>query len=375
MADPGKTEKPTPKKKEEARKKGQVAKSQEINSTLNVIVGFVMLFIAGDYMMFGIKQLAAHYWGNAFTMKITEETVILMAQDLIVKVIMLMAPIFAAVFITAVISNIIQVGFNISFEPLKPKISNINPVQGMKRMFSLRSLVELFKSIIKIAIIGYIFWSTVKKVMNDIFMTPLMDMETYFAFAAGTAMKLTAKIMGAFIVFSLADFLYQKWQYDDNLKMTKQEVKDEYKQLEGDPMIKSRIRSIQREMARKRMISEIPQADVVITNPTHVAVALKYDEKGEKAPFIVAKGMNFMAEKIKEIARKNRVVIVENPPLARSLVKLELGWEIPPDLFQAVAEILAFVNQTKGKIRLDENEKKVDNKTLRDDIIPYIGGS
>lgn len=181
--------------------------------------------------------------------------------------------------------------------------------------------------------------------------------------------------MGAFIVFSLADFLYQKWQYDDNLKMTKQEVKDEYKQLEGDPMIKSRIRSIQREMARKRMISEIPQADVVITNPTHVAVALKYDEKGEKAPFIVAKGMNFMAEKIKEIARKNRVVIVENPPLARSLVKLELGWEIPPDLFQAVAEILAFVYQTKGKIRLDENEKKVDNKTLRDDIIPYIGGS
>jgi flagellar biosynthetic protein FlhB len=375
MAEPGKTEKPTPKKKEEARKKGQVAKSQEINSTLNVLAGFVILLVAGEYMMFGIKQFAAHYWGNAFTYKITEESVIIMMQSMTGKLLMLMAPMFAAVFITAVISNIIQVGFHITFEPLKPKISNINPVQGMKRMFSLRSLVELIKSIIKIAIIGYIFWSTVRKVMNDIFMTPLMDMETYFSFAAGTALKLAAKIVGAFIVFSLVDFLYQKWQYNDNLKMSKQEVKDEYKQLEGDPLIKSRIRSIQREMARKRMISEIPQADVVITNPTHVAVALKYDESGEKAPFIVAKGMNFMAEKIKEIARKNRVVIVENPPLARTLVKLELGWEIPPEMFQAVAEILAFVYQTKGKIRLDENEKKVDNKPLRDDIIPYIGGS
>ncbi|MBN2755505.1 MAG: EscU/YscU/HrcU family type III secretion system export apparatus switch protein, partial [Candidatus Goldbacteria bacterium] len=153
MAEPGKTEKPTPKKKEEARKKGQVAKSQEINSTLNVLAGFVILLVAGEYMMFEIKQFAAHYWGNAFTYKITEESVIIMMRSMIGRLLMLMAPMFAAVFITAIISNIIQVGFHITFEPLKPKMSNINPVQGMKRMFSLRSLVELIKSIIKIAII------------------------------------------------------------------------------------------------------------------------------------------------------------------------------------------------------------------------------
>jgi flagellar biosynthetic protein FlhB len=158
--------------------------------------------------------------------------------------------------------------------------------------------------------------------------------------------------------------------------MSKQEVKDEMRQMEGDPLVKSRIRQIQRESARKRMISEIPKADVVITNPTHVAIALRYRENEDDAPKIVAKGINLMAEKIKDIARKNSIVIVENPPLARTLVKLEVGWSITQDLFQAVAEILAFVYQAKGKIRLEENDKKVDNDILNDNYIPYpeIGG-
>jgi flagellar biosynthetic protein FlhB len=184
------------------------------------------------------------------------------------------------------------------------------------------------------------------------------------------------KIVVAFIVFSILDYLYQRYEFDDSLKMSKQEVKDEMKQMEGDPLVKSRIRQIQREFSRKRMISEIPRADVVITNPTHVAVALRYDEGKDEAPKVVAKGINLMAEKIKDIAREHNVVIVENPPLARTLIKLDVGWSITQDLFQAVAEILAFVYQAKGKIRLDEKGKKVDNTILNDKYIPYpeIGG-
>jgi flagellar biosynthetic protein FlhB len=192
-------------------------------------------------------------------------------------------------------------------------------------------------------------------------MTPLMDIDTYFNFAATAVYKLGMKIVIAFIVFAIIDYLWQRYDYEDNLMMSKQEVKDELKQLEGDPLIKSRIRSIQREMARKRMISEIPQADVVITNPTHVAVAVRYKEGKDNAPVIVAKGKNLMAEKIKEIARKNSVIITENPPLARELVKLEIGWEIPGELFQAVAEVLAFVYQAKGKIKLEDSGEKVHN--------------
>jgi flagellar biosynthetic protein FlhB len=375
MAEPGKTEKATPKKKEEARKKGQVARSQEINSALNVIVGFVVLFVSGAYMLTIIKNLASHYWGNIATIQINMDSVGGLIRFLTEKLLLIMAPLFVALFITAILSNILQIGFHISFEPLKPKLSNINPGQGLKRMFSVRSLVELVKAVVKIGIIAYIFWGTVKKILNDIFMTPLMDIETYFKFAASAAMTLTMKVMVAFIVFAILDYLYQRWQYEDNLKMTKQEIKDEYKQLEGDPQIKGRIRQLQREMSRKRMISEIPQADVVITNPTHIAVALKYDDKSEKAPIIVAKGKGFVAEKIKQIARENRVIIVENPPLARTLVQLQVGWEIPGEMFQAIAEILAYVYQAKGKIRLDENEKKLDNKNLEHNLLPYSGGN
>ncbi|HDQ26028.1 MAG TPA: EscU/YscU/HrcU family type III secretion system export apparatus switch protein, partial [bacterium] len=224
-------------------------------------------------------------------------------------------------------------------------------------------------------VIGYIFYTTIKKLMNDIFMTPLMDIDTYLAFAVDSVFGLGIKVVFAFIVFSILDYLYQKYDYEDNLKMSKQEVKDELKQMEGDPLVKARIKSIQRELARNRMISEIPEADVVITNPTHIAVALRYKEGADEAPVIVAKGINLMAEKVKEIARQNSVIIVENPPLARALVKLEVGWQIPSDLFQAIAEILAFVYQAKGKIKLEENAKKSDNILDNDIYLPNPGGS
>jgi flagellar biosynthetic protein FlhB len=293
------------------------------------------------------------------------------------RFIMIMLPLLASVFVMGILSNVAQFGFIVSFESMKPSMDKINPGKGFKRIFfSKRFIFEIIKAVFKIVIILYIAYSTVKKILNEIFLTPLMDINTYLSFSADTIYRLGMKIVVAFVVFSILDYLYQRYEFEDSLKMSKQEVKDEMRQMEGDPLVKSRIRQIQRESARKRMISEIPKADVVITNPTHVAIALRYRENEDDAPKIVAKGINLMAEKIKDIARKNSIVIVENPPLARTLVKLEVGWSITQDLFQAVAEILAFVYQAKGKIRLEENDKKVDNDILNDNYIPYpeIGG-
>jgi flagellar biosynthetic protein FlhB len=373
MAEPGKTEKATPKKREEAKKRGQVVRSVEINAMLNVLVCLLMLKVTGEYMINGFKNLSAHYWGNLSTLTLTQDTIGSFMFYLITQTTLLILPMLIAVFITGILSNVMQFGFIMTFDPLKPSFDKIDPAKGFKRIFSKRLLFETAKAVIKIAVISYLFYSTVRKIFGDIFMTPLMDIDTYFNFAAASVYKLGMKIVIAFIIFAVIDYLWQRYDYEDNLMMTKQEIKDELKQLEGDPLIKSRIRSIQREMARKRMISEIPQADVVITNPTHVAVAIRYKEGSDNAPIMVAKGMNLMAEKIKDIARKNSVIITENPPLARALAKLDVGWEIPQELFQAVAEILAFVYQAKGKIKLDETPENVDNNMIGRDNYPKQG--
>jgi flagellar biosynthetic protein FlhB len=379
MADPGKTESATPKKREDAKKKGQVVRSIEINAVLNVLISLVILKISGDYIMHNLKELANYFWGNItlFNNKLDENFIMPFIVKLLGRFIMIMLPLLASVFVMGILSNVAQFGFLVSFDSLKPSFDKINPGKGFKRIFfSKRLIFELAKAIFKIVIIIYIAYSTVRKILNEIFLTPLMDINTYFTFSADTIYRLGMKIVVAFIVFSILDYLYQRYEFEDSLKMSKQEVKDEMKQMEGDPLVKSRIRQIQREFARKRMISEIPKADVVITNPTHVAVALRYNESEDEAPKVIAKGINLMAEKIKDIARANSVVIVENPPLARTLIKLEVGWSITQDLFQAVAEVLAFVYQAKGKIRLEEKGKKVDNTILNDKYIPYpeIGG-
>jgi len=377
MADPGKTENATAKKKEDARKKGQVARSMEINVVLNVLASFIVLKTAGEYIMKNLKELSIYFWGNVTTFAIDPASMTSFITFVIIRILLILLPLLAVVFVVAILSNVLQVGFMITFESMKPSLGRINPASGFKRIFlSKRIIFELIKAVFKIVVISYILYSTSKKILNEIFLTPLMDINTYFMFAADSIYRLGMKVVIAFIAFSVIDYLFQKYEFEDSLKMSKQEVKDEMKQMEGDPVIKSRIRQIQRELSRKRMISEIPQADVVITNPTHVAVAIRYKEGEDDAPKIVAKGLNLMAEKVKQIARDNRVIIVENPPLARTLVKLEVGWSIPPDLFQAVAEILAFVYQAKGKIRLEENDKKVDNSILNDIYIPRpdIGG-
>lgn len=362
MAEPGRTESATPKKREEVRKKGQVARSIEINSVINLLVVFIILKIFGNYILDGIKNMAVYFWKNIFVFDLTPDSINQIIFFTITNFILILLPVFLIVFIAGIVSNILQIGFVVTFEPVKPKLDNINPAKGFKRVFSRRSFIELVKIFFKITIIAYILYSVIKKIMNDIFTTPLMDIPTLFAFTLSAVYSLSMKIIIALIVFSIIDYIYQKWEFEDSIKMTKQEIKDELKQMEGDPLIKARIRNIQREMARRRMISEIPRADVVITNPQHIAVALKYEENVDAAPKVVAKGVNYMAERIKQIARENNIIIVENPPVARELFKLEVGWEIPGELFQVVAEILAFVYQAKGKIKTGDNKRLKDNE-------------
>jgi len=242
-----------------------------------------------------------------------------------------------------------QVGVLFTIQPLTPKLSKISPIAGFQRLFSRRSLIEFVKSMLKLTVIAWLGYEGVKSALPQLI--PAMDMQGAEAikFVGELTSNILTRIIIALLVIAALDFLYQRWEYGESLKMSKQEIKDEFRQAEGDPMIKARIRQIQREMARRRMFESIPKATVVITNPTHVAVALEYKD-GMQSPVVLAKGERVIAEKIKEVARKHNVPIVENPPLARTLLKqCPVGAPISPDLFEAVAEVLAFVYRMNRK--------------------------
>lgn len=349
MADPSRSEKATPRRRQEARERGQVARSVEVNSVLVLLAALTTFRYAGPYMVDSMNNLAVYAFQNmnaSFGMEnIVAQTVFFMWQ--IFKII---APILVVVLLVSLAVNYLQVGVLFSLKPLIPKFSNINPATGFQKLFSRRSLIEFLKSFLKIILIGWVGYEGVKAALPN--MVPTMDMEGPEAirFVGTLTISILNKIIVALVVIAILDYFYQRWEYEESLKMTKQEVRDEFRQSEGDPMIKARIRQIQREMARRRMFDSIPRADVVITNPTHVAVALEYKE-GMKAPMVLAKGERVVAERIKEMARKHQIPIVENPPLARALLKqCPVGAPISPDLFETVAEVLAFVYRMNRKI-------------------------
>lgn len=247
--------------------------------------------------------------------------------------------------IIAVLINFIQAGAVFSMDPLRPKWDRINPLQGFKRLFSPRSIVELAKSLIKLGIVGYILWGSLQ---NEILpWTEKSGHMPALAIAGGFWNILNGiiiRIISFLLVLAILDYIYQRWEYAKSLRMSKKEIRDEFKQMEGDPLIKNKIRQRQRQMAMRRMMQDVPKADVIITNPTHYAIALQYDASTMSAPKVLAKGEGFIAAKIREVAEENNVPIVENPPLARALFKAaEIGDSIPADLYQAVAEVLAFV--------------------------------
>ena len=349
-----KTEKATPKKRQDARKKGQVFQSREISSAMVLMFVFIALRIFGSNIFSQIVE---------FTRKVlTEYPKIddLYMPDIILRVFIdgiivflkAVGPILVIALVTGLIVSYSQVGFLFTLETLKPKFDRINPFSGFKRLFSMRSIVELLKAVLKIVVIGYVVYGYINTKAATIMSLMNMDLLNIASFIGLTSLNLAIRICVILILLGAFDFGYQWWDYEKNLKMSKQEVKEEYKQTEGNPEIKSKIRQKQRQMSMRRMMQEVPKADVIITNPTHFACALKYDSAVSQAPTLIAKGQDYLAMRIKEVAKESKVEIVENKPLARNIYdNVEIGQAIPQELYQAVAEVLAFVYSLKGKTK------------------------
>lgn len=339
-----KTEDPTQRRLAEARKKGDVAKSMEIPSAAVLLAGLLTIYTLSNYMLAALKNLVRYYLSNSHNITIIPDNLTGLIYEVMSHLTVILLPVMAAVLITALIANYAQIGFLFTTEKIKPELKKIDPIQGVAKKFSLQTINELLKSLFKIAIIGYVaYWEIIHSLPE--FM-PLMDQETYqiLSFMANTAFWIFLKCAILIAILAIIDYVFQRWQFMKKMKMTKQEIKEEAKQTEGDPHVKGRIRSIQMEMARKRMMTEIPSADVVITNPTRLAVALRYDNNFMTAPLVVAKGAGLVAQRIREIATEHKVPIVEDKPLARALFQTSnIDQPIPENLYQAVAEVLAYV--------------------------------
>lgn len=352
-----KTEPATHKKLEDARKEGQVAKSREIGNGLGLLALFLVLklwtgkiginFMESFSMIYNRIPVVTKLLGGAAP----ANEMMIMLRHSIIQIMIIIAPIFIVGFMVALLSDLVQVKWRPTSKPLMPKFSKLNPVKGFQKIFSTNSIIELIKSLAKIFIIGYMSYTYLKDEISNIFLFYNMDMMQVLLKLLKTVTDLGIRISAIYMIFAIADYLYQKWKFKEDMKMTKQEVKEEYKNQEGDPQIKGKIRQKMMEASRRRMMQALPQADVVITNPTHYAVAIKYDPAESDAPLVVAKGQDSLAMKIKEIAKEHSVEIVENKPLARMLyANVEVGEMVPPELYQAVAEVLAFVYHLQGKV-------------------------
>jgi len=346
-----KTEKATPKRRQEARKKGQVLKSTEINSVLILLASFLLLRFLLPSMLDQIQDYIYNLWNKVPAGDVTVETIVPLFTATIILFLQLIIPLLGIVALMGIIANLVQVGFLFTTENLEIKLSRINPIEGFKRIFSKKALAELFKSIGKIGLISYIAYRDLKEQVNTF--PYLMDMELskILIYLGQILFSILWKVILLLAFLAVLDYLYQKYEYETSLKMSKQEIKDEYKNIEGDPQIKGKIREKQRQMAMSRMMQEVPQADVIITNPTHFAVAIRYDAKTMDAPMVIAKGQDLVALRIKELGKENGVTTVENKPLAQVLYyNVDINEQIPENLFQAVAEILAFVYRLKHKV-------------------------
>lgn len=350
FADAEKTEKPTPKRRRDARQEGQVLQSKEVSSVFILLIGIVCIKLLSDYSINRFMNFFNEIYSNIGNVDefFDENNLMVNFLKVLTSFISLAGPIIAVTTLAALVISYLQVGFLFTTKTLGLKLNRINPVEGFKRLFSKRALVELVKSILKIPIIGYVAYSFVKKNFTQILNLPFYEPKSLFVNFADLGFDFAIRVLAAYIVIAFLDYFFQWRQHEKSLMMTKQEIKEEYKQTEGDPLIKSKIREKQRRIAMARMMQEVPKADVIITNPTHIAVAIKYDKDLYKAPYVVAKGADLIAENIKKVAKENSVPIVENKPLARMLYDtLEIGDLIPEELYEAIAEVLAYVYTLK----------------------------
>ena len=348
-----KTEKATPKKLDDARKEGRVARSSDLINGFMLLLMFFVLKLFGGIMANLFLNSFVKYYNKAsdISMEVFDvRQAVNLSNEIVLDIVIASLPVLIGSFVVALVGNIVQVGWKVTGKPLKPKLDRLNPIGGLKRMFSQEKVVELIKSILKVLAIALVAYNEVKDRWK--FILNLYDFEFMQAVLNifDIVLDVGIKISVIFVIIGLADFGYQKWKHLHDLRMSKQEVKDEMKQSEGDPQIKGQIRQKMREGARRRMMQDLPKADVVITNPTHFAVAVKYDKETAEAPYVLAKGADYVAANIKEIAKQNNIEIVENKPLARMLYyNVEIGDQIPPELYQMVAEVLAYVYSVKNK--------------------------
>lgn len=345
-----KTEQPSSKKLEDARKKGMVAKSIEVNSLLIVVTGLITIFLLQSYIGQRMSSFTINIFNSLDTLPKKISLLPNMALDWYLFFFSLLAPMMTAIVLVGLASNIAQVGFKLSPEALAPKFSKINPVNGIKRIFSSKSVVEIFKTLLKffvIALFTYLILSDL--IVASAYLDNLNPSEVII-FMLDNAFSLLWKIALLYAVIAAIDFVYQRYKFKKEMMMTKQEVKEEMKQLEGDPTVKGRIRKMQMQAAQQRMMANLPTADVVITNPTHYAVALKYDMTKDSAPEVIAKGVDLLAQRIKKVAAEHNIPLHEDRELARALYKMcDVGDKIPPSLFKAVAQVLAYVYNLKKK--------------------------
>jgi len=345
------TEAPTPKKREKEREKGNVAKSMDLNSVAVLIGGIIVLKFMGGNLLNGIIQFTRTIYKSLLTTQLTTESIIHYSQSGIAHFLDILSPVLIVIMVVGLASNFGQVGLMFSKKALEPKFSKISPLKGVKRIFSSRSIVELLKGIFKITIIFIISYSVIKSHINDFYSLSYLTSFKILTFTTGILFELSIKIAIVLIFLAAADYAWQNYDYEKNIMMTKQEVKEEQTQERGNPEVKGRIKSLQKQLSRTRMMNAVPDATVVVTNPTHIAVALLYaPDKPTDAPKVIAKGQRKTAERIKKLAREHNVPVMENKPLARTLFEtMEIGMEIPPVFYQTVAEVLAKVYQMQKK--------------------------
>lgn len=362
-----KTEQATDAKREEFRRRGQVASTREFGTALIFLFASMFLYMFGRYYFQNIVDIFEHFFGSSLVAYIRSTDVSGAIAFVGLKILYLLGPLFLVAIVIGVGSQVLQTGFLNVEDALSFDINKMNPLNALNRIFSMRGIVELLKSLLKMGVISVVVYFLIRGEIKQIPYLTGFSVEQLMAYVGTIVFKL---LMGAgffMLAIAMVDYLYQRWQIERDMMMTKQEVKEEMKSREGDPMIKARVRKIQRELAMKKMMTEVPKGDVVITNPTHIAVVLKYGE-GLPAPQLIAKGADFIAEKIKEIAREKNIPIIENKPLARTIFKtMKIGQVIPKDLFVAVAEVLSYVYRLKKKkfARGPATNKKTTKRPLR----------
>lgn len=346
-----KTEKATGKKRFDERKKGNVFMSKDVVSLVSLLVGFYGLQFLFPMMYRHIRTYLLKYMDNAGNIAtLSADEVPSIGMELLITIAIVVLPILGIMFLIDILSTGVQTKFLFTSENLKPNFGKLNPIKGIKNLFSLKSVVELIKNILKTCILVYLIYNLVKGNLIGIAKTIDMDIKDSAAFMLDAVMKMLFQIVLAFIAVSGLDFFYQRWDYERQIKMTKQEIKDEYKEMEGDPKIKGKIREMQRQRAQSRMMQAVPDADVIIRNPTHYAVALRYNLDKDNAPVMIAKGKDLIALRIVEVGKENGIYIVENKPLARAIyAATSLGSEIPAEHYGAVAEILVYVFKLNHK--------------------------